>query len=109
MLAHLSPLLARDLAAGFRVAFWGDAKVVHLLRRHNSGLRSAWTSRCWYPHGASLTATETDMLDLGLVCDHYLVDLHGASKCFLSLSIEQVKEAFVDSMDISIGLKGTAH
>ena len=43
------------------------------------------------------------MLDLGLVCDNYSVELHGSSGCFLSLSIEQVKEAFVDSLDVPIG------
>tara|TARA_B100000795_G_scaffold153024_1_gene114658 strand:+ start:2049 stop:2213 length:165 start_codon:yes stop_codon:yes gene_type:complete len=46
---------------------------------------------------------EADMLDRGLICDNYSVGLHGASGCFLSLSIEQVKEAFVDSLDLSIG------
>lgn len=43
------------------------------------------------------------MLDRGLICDNYSVGLHDASGCFLSLSIEQVKEAFVDSLDLSIG------
>jgi len=36
------------------------------------------------------------------VCDNYSVELHGSSTCYLSLSIEQVKEAFVDSLDLSI-------
>ncbi len=103
LLAQVTPLLARDFAPGFRAAFWGDAKVVHLLRRHNAALRNAWVARSWYPHGASLAALEADMLDLGLVCDSYSVELHGSSGCFLSLSIEQVKEAFVDSLDLSIG------
>ena len=105
LLGQLAPLLARDFAPGFRAAFWSDAKVVHLLRRHNAALRSAWAARSWYPHGVSLDMFEADMLDLGLVCDNYSVGLHGTSGCFLSLSIEQVKEAFVDSLDLSIGAR----
>ena len=103
LLSQLTPLLAKDFAPGFRAAFWGDTKVVHLLRRHNAALRGAWVARGWYPHGASLAAIEADMLDLGLVCDNYSVELHGLSGCFLSLSIEQVKEAFVDSLDLAAG------
>lgn len=103
LLAQLAPLLARDFAPGFRAAFWADAKVVALLRCHNAALRSEWAARSWYPHGASLAMIEADMLDRGLICDNYSVGLHDASGCFLSLSIEQVKEAFVDSLDLSIG------
>lgn len=82
--------------------------MVHLLRRHNSALRRAWVARSWHPHGVSMAALEADMLDLGLVCDNYSVDLHGTSHCFLSLSIEQVKEAFVDSLDLSMSASGLA-
>ncbi len=100
LLSQLTPLLARDFAPGFRAAFWADTKVMHLLRRHNAALRSAWAARSWYPHGASLAAIEADMLNCGLVCDNYAVDLHGSASYFLSLSIEHVKEAFVDSLDL---------
>ena len=103
LLKEITPLLAKDFAPGFRAAFWGDTMVVHLLRRHNAALREAWVARGWFPHGATLAAVEADMLDLGLVCANYSVELHGTSGCFLSLSIEQVKEAFVDSLDLSIG------
>ena len=105
LLGQLAPLLARDFAPGFRAAFWADAKVVALLRRNNTALRSLWAARSWYPHGASLAMIEADMLDRGLICDNYSVGLHDASGCFLSLSIEQVKEAFVDSLDLSIGAR----
>ena len=77
---NLGPKVAdRDFAPGFRAAFWADTKVMHLLRRHNAALRSAWAARSWYPHGASLAAIEADMLNCGLVCDNYAVDLHGKS------------------------------
>ena len=49
LLSQLTPLLARDFAPGFRAAFWGDTKVMHLLRRHNAALRSAWAARSCSP------------------------------------------------------------
>ena len=103
-LESLQPLVARDMAPGFRITFWADTQAMKLLQQHDAALRKIFLSRGWLRSGGvSLADFEAYMLELGLVCEGYWVQPLGSAGCELSMTLEQVMEAFVDSLDMFAG------
>jgi len=100
VLANIKGIVKRDLSASFRQAFWSDPAVIKVLRLNDLSLRSVFVDRGWRSEGPSLSQFEAFMLELGLVCDGYWVQPLGTAGCELSLSVEQVKEAYVDSLEM---------
>ena len=87
----LQPLVARDMAPGFRMTFWADADTLKLLQLHDAELRKVFLSRGWLKGGGiSLADFEALMLELGLVTDAQWVHPLGASGFELSMTLEQV-------------------
>ena len=87
----LQPLVARDMAPGFRMTFWADSEVIKLLQLRDTELRKVFLSRGWLNGGGvSLADFESLMLELGLVTDAQWVHPLGASGFELSMTLEQV-------------------
>ena len=103
-LESLQPLVARDMAPGFRMTFWADTQAMKLLDQHDAELRQVFLKRGWLKGGGvSLADFEAHVLELGLVCEAYWVQPLGSAGCELSMTLEQVMEAFVDSLDMFAG------
>ena len=100
----LQPLVARDMAPGFRMTFWADSNAVRLLQEHDKELRQVFLKRGWLKGGGvSLADFEAYISELNLVCDGYYVQPLGGAGFELSMTLEQVMEAFVDSLDMFAG------
>merc|ERR550514_761199 len=77
---------------------------MRLLQAHDNELRQAFLQRGWLRGGGvSLADFEAYVTELGLVCEAYWVQPLGSPGCELSMTLEQVMEAFVDSLDMFAG------
>ena len=103
VLNDLQALASRDLAPSFRQAVWSDPQVMKLLKRSDPALRQMFVDRGWHRTGLTLGQFEAFALEMGLVCDRYWVQPLGSAGFELSLTVEQVKEAYVDSLDMFAG------
>ena len=104
VLTDLQALAARDLAPSFRQALWSDQFVLKMLRRNDPALRQLFVDRGWHRIGLTLGHFESFALEMGLVCDRYWVQPLGSAGFELSLTLEQVKEAYIDSLDMFAGV-----
>jgi len=103
VLTDLQSLASRDLAPSFRQALWSDPLVMKMLRRNDAALRAIFVDRGWHRIGLTLGHFEAFALEMGLVCDRYWVQPLGSAGFELSLTLEQVKEAYIDSLDMFAG------
>jgi hypothetical protein len=75
-----------------------------LLQAHDAELRQIFLSKGWLKGGGvSLADFESFVVQLGIVCEGYWVQPLGSPGCELSMTLEQVMEAFVDSLDMFAG------
>ena len=103
-LEALQPLVARDMAPGFRMTFWADTQAMRLLQENDHELRQVFVKNGWLRGGGvSLADFERFVSEHGLVCEAYWVQPLGSVGCELSMTLEQVMEAFVDSLDMFAG------